>query len=378
MKIGFIAHYNPNDRRAWSGTYSAIIDQLKKYYEVEFFYKKLNFFEKEFFFEQRNWYRWVRKKILVIDFLRDYSKLTSRKLDKMLKKNKCDLLIAPASNQRFAYSQTNIPIIMVADATFVLLNEYYPLYSNVPSRNLRQGIALDKKAYHKAAHIICASQWAANSAINDYNVDPQKISILPFGPNLKHLPEQDEVKWERKGVCRLLFLGINWERKGGAIALKAAKELERLKMNVHLTIIGCVPPSPVDNANTTVIPYLNKNIPEEEKQLFDYLQQSDFLILPTRAECAGIVFCEASAFGLPIVATDTGGVSTYVVEDQNGFLLPPTDTGEGYAKKIFEVFNDEERYNALRKKTLEFYKEKLTWEAWGKSFKRIAEKVLTS
>lgn len=33
------------------------------------------------------------------------------------------------------------------------------------------------------------------------------------------------------------------------------------------------------------------------------------LLLPTRAECAGIVFNEASAYGVPILLTDTGGVS---------------------------------------------------------------------
>lgn len=378
MKIGFIAHYNPNDRRAWSGTYSAIIDQLKKYYEVELLYKKLNFIEKEYFFEQRNWYRWVRKKNLVIDFLKSFSKITARKLDKMLKDKQLDLLIAPASNQRFAYSRTTLPIIIVADATFVALNEYYTIYSNLPKYNVQQGAALDKKAYHKAASIICASQWAANSAIHDYGVNPAKINIIPFGPNLRSLPSSDELNWKRTGVCRLLFLGVHWQRKGGDIALHTVNRLEEMGMKVHLTIIGCVPPKPVDTEKITVIPFLNKNIPEEEKQLIGHLKDSDFFILPTRAECAGIVFCEASAFGLPIVTTDTGGVSTYVVENKNGYLFPSTDEGEGYAQKIFEVFNDDKRYMELRKSTFLLYQQNFTWRAWGEKFRQIAEHVMAN
>jgi glycosyltransferase involved in cell wall biosynthesis len=293
----------------------------------------------------------------------------------MLKDKKLDLLVAPASNQRFAYSKTNIPIIIVADATFMGLNEYYPAYSNIPTRNYKQGVELDKKAYQKAAHIIFASEWAATSAIHNYKIDPKKITIVPFGPNLQHLPIENEVKWEKKDTCRLLFLGVHWHRKGGDIALKAVEKLEQLGMKVHLTIIGCIPPTPVDPDKITVIPFLNKNIPEEERQLFEHLKHSDFFILPTRAECAGIVFCEASAFGLPIIATDTGGVSTYVVEDKNGFLLPDSDTGEGYARKIYEVYNDVERYIELRKRSLFFYKEKLTWNAWGEAFNKIVEKI---
>jgi glycosyltransferase involved in cell wall biosynthesis len=375
MKIGFIAHYNPHDRRAWSGTYSAIIDQLQKYYEVELLYAKLNFFQKEYFFEQRNWYRWVKKKLLVVDFLRSFSKISSCKLDRMLKNKHFDLLVAPASNQRFAYSKTTLPIIIIADATFVALNEYYHMYSNVPQYNYEQGVELDKRAYHKAAHIICASEWATNSVIQDYKIGREKISVIPFGPNLEHLPAQIEMNWQRKDVCKLLFLGVDWKRKGGNIALAALDELERLGMKGHLTIIGCIPPVVIDKTKITVIPFLNKNIAEEEKELFAQIEQADFFILPTRAECAGIVFCEASAFGLPIVSTNTGGVSTYVVENKNGFLLPLTDDGKGFARKIYEVFMDEERYKKLRQSTLEYYHQNLTWNAWGQRFNVIAQQV---
>ncbi|WP_137463714.1 glycosyltransferase, partial [Escherichia coli] len=45
------------------------------------------------------------------------------------------------------------------------------------------------------------------------------------------------------------------------------------------------------------------------------------LLLPTIADCYGMVFCEAAAFGLPVVATDTGGVSSIVINERTGILI---------------------------------------------------------
>jgi glycosyltransferase involved in cell wall biosynthesis len=64
-----------------------------------------------------------------------------------------------------------------------------------------------------------------------------------------------------------------------------------------------------------------------------------------------------------------------VVEDQNGFLLPVSDNGEGYARKIYEVYNDVDRYAELRKRSLLYYQKNLTWNAWGEALKKIVEKV---
>lgn len=49
-------------------------------------------------------------------------------------------------------------------------------------------------------------------------------------------------------------------------------------------------------------------------------------------------FCEASAFGVPSI-TDTGGVSTNVINGVNGFALAPEAGAEAYAQKIRGYFS---------------------------------------
>jgi glycosyltransferase involved in cell wall biosynthesis len=56
-----------------------------------------------------------------------------------------------------------------------------------------------------------------------------------------------------------------------------------------------------------------------------WLQAMDVFALPSRLEGSPNVILEAMAMGLPIVATNIGGVVDLVEEGRNGFLLPPDD-----------------------------------------------------
>ena len=54
--------------------------------------------------------------------------------------------------------------------------------------------------------------------------------------------------------------------------------------------------------------------PQNRQRLEQIVSKSHRLLLPTRAECYGIVFCEANAYGLPVFATRVGGIPTIVKE----------------------------------------------------------------
>ena len=50
--------------------------------------------------------------------------------------------------------------------------------------------------------------------------------------------------WRRRGtdICRLLFLGVDWHRKGGDIALAVAELLNQKGIRTELDIVGCNTP----------------------------------------------------------------------------------------------------------------------------------------
>lgn len=116
--------------------------------------------------------------------------------------------------------------------------------------------------------------------------------------------------------------------------------------------------------------------PNDLKLLYDILYRSHFLILPTEFEAFGIVFCEASAYGMPSIAANVGGVSQPIRESKNGFLLSPNATAEEYAEKIKLAFSDKETYLKLRRSSRNEYEKRLNWRIWGKKMDKILDKTI--
>lgn len=375
MKVGFAGRWDPMDNSAWSGTYLHSFSAIKKYYPVETFYYKWPWYVRERLILHKQFQKLIHKKAAV-EFLKGYAKHFSKQLEKELLKRKVDVLFVPSAPQLIAYCKTDTPIIYMTDATFFQLQGYYPFFKDIAQYNINQGIAMDKLVFENAAHCMAASEWTKQSAIRDYKIPVNKITVAPLGANLNRIPDMNELKKEKNKTCQLLFLGVEWERKGGQIALDTFYKLQEKNFAVHLTIIGCVPPVSINNKNITVIPFINKHNEQEAAQLYNIIRNSDFLLLPTRAECAGVVFCEASAFGVPSIATDTGGVSTYVQDDINGFTLPLAATADKYADKIQELYTNDEAYYKLCNNSRKKYEEELNWDNWGKTFHHIAEKIL--
>jgi glycosyltransferase involved in cell wall biosynthesis len=377
MKIGFASRLSPLDKRSWSGTTYYTYQQIRKNYEVEIFNYKWTWRLREWLTMQKSLNRKLFKKNTAVEFLRSYSKYFSRQLQKDLKKRPVDVLFVSASSQLIAYLETDIPIVYMTDASFQQLQGYYPYFSNLAAYNIRQGIELDRKAFEKAAHCMLASEWNKNSAVNDYGIDPNKISIVPCGANMDVILSAEDIKTNQPDRCHLLFLGVEWERKGGDIALETFRLLKQTGANPHLHIIGCVPPVDfAEERNITVIPFLDKNKPEDFNQLHRIFFQTDFLLLPTRAECAGVVFSEASAYAIPSITTDTGGVNTYVKNGINGFALPLHAGADVYAEKISQLLGDKQAVQDLRLSSRKYYEENLKWDLWGSQFQQIAERLV--
>lgn len=376
MRIGFASRLSPLDKRTWSGTAHYTYEQIKKNHDVEIFNFKWTWRVREWLTMQKSLNRKLFKKHTVVEFLRSYAKYFSKELERELKKRPVDVLFVSASSQMIAYCDTTIPIIYMTDATFQQLQGYYPYFSNLSKYNIREGIELDKKAFERFDHCMLASEWNKSSAINDYGIDAKKITVVPCGANLDRIPNANELSTDASGKCRLLFLAVEWDRKGGDIVLKTFQLLKQQGLDPHLHIIGCVPPHDISaEKNITVIPFLDKNKPGEFQQLHDIFLNTDLLFLPTRAECAGVVFSESSAYGIPSITTDTGGVSSYVKNGINGYTLPGESGPDVYAEKIKELIRDKNQLHQLKISSRKFYEEFLDWDNWGRKFQSIAEQL---
>jgi glycosyltransferase involved in cell wall biosynthesis len=88
--------------------------------------------------------------------------------------------------------------------------------------------------------------------------------------------------------------------------------------------------------------------------------------LPTRADCYGIVFCEAAAHGVPSIAPATGGVSCAIRDGETGILLPPDATKADYATVISTIFANPQQLARLKRSSRDAFEARLNWPAWSR------------
>ena len=89
-----------------------------------------------------------------------------------------------------------------------------------------------------------------------------------------------------------------------------------------------------------------------------YCAQADLFMLPSNYEGLPMVIIEAMSCGVPVVASDVGGVSEIVRNDINGYTLP--NRAELFAEKIETILSNENLYARMSKNALEIFERELT------------------
>ena len=300
-------------------------------------------------------------------------RIAARNIDMALVES-CDVLFAPMQSGVLFYLETTKPIIYFSDATFHLMVDYY--WSNLPNRDILEREMIEWMAVDKATALVYPCHWAAESAVNDYGQPREKITLAYFGPNLD-VDMIEPHKFSFDGHMDLLFVGVDWKRKGGDIAVAACKWLNDNGVEATLHVVGI---KALDQ-NIASLPYvkdhgfLDKNKEGDYSKLLSLYNQADCFLLPTLAECTGVSFCEASAFGLPCFTHDTGGVSDYVIDGKNGRLLPLGSFGEDFGRIIKACIENGEM-RRMSEVAVNVSREILTWDRWKDKMIEVIERML--
>lgn len=373
LNIALLTASDAQDRRSWSGTHYYLAQSLQKYCgEVSYIGPLSAFNEMLVGRITHKSAQLLLHKNFAFRHTYAVSKRYAKVTDKRLAGQSFDVIFALSGSTEIAFLETTIPIILVEDANFAVLYDYHQHFSCLLDCSAYQIDDIQKRSISKAEMILYPTSWAAKAAIEVYHAAKEKTYVIPFGANLERVPAKEKVLMKgRSDQCRLLFVGVNWERKGGDIALETLIELEKLGIISQLIVCGCIPPKGVAHPRMKIIPYLDKNHEGQSKKLEKLYAQSDFFLLPTRNECFGIAMCEANAFGLPVITTETGGVAGVIRDGENGFLLPYAARGDVYAKIIAKVYRNAYQYDYLVKASRAAYEERLNWDVWGRATKKI-------
>ena len=372
MTILLLTPGNPFDHKSWSGTLNSITKTIqnighKVLWHGEIprasFLLRIKFLIYYLFNGKK--YRWKHSI--------EHSKRVGKIITDRIKDVDYDIILVIAASTESAFVHINVPIIYISDATFDSMVNYESSFSNISAKSIDEGNFLEKTIIERSNYILYPSDWSINSAIKYYGVSEKKIIKAKFGPNLPKLPELNDMNYKHN-ILKLLFIAVKWDAKGGPIAIETLKELNERGINTELTVVGCRPKE-IKCKGLNIIPFLDKSKIQDLQMLWNVYNTSHFFILPTRNEAVGIVFSESAAFGLPCVASNTGGISDYIEDSITGHLLELTANGKDYADAIEKIWKNKEKYKSMRIASRNKYEKELNWNEWGNKFQFVIDKI---
>ncbi len=239
-------------------------------------------------------------------------------MEARLKNSDAEVVVSPVPAV-LAYLKCSQPKVLWTDAGYEALRHDYAEFSDsvlspASARNARQ---VDRAMAANCDLLLYASDWGSQWAIKGAGADPARVVTVPYGANVEvpHTAADVAQRAVARGSepIKFLFVGLNWERKGGSKAVAVVQALRERGINATLTLVGSPPPpgEPLPEFARS-LGYLSKGTEEGRAALLALYQNSHFFLVPTFGEAYGLVFAEASAYGMPSLSHRVGGVPTIV------------------------------------------------------------------
>jgi glycosyltransferase involved in cell wall biosynthesis len=212
------------------------------------------------------------------------------------------------------------PSIVSIDATQRLASR--EAVSAIGRLTYQPNIAHDRRIFSRAAAIVSTSEWAARDLVHDDPRCASKLQVMPYP-----VRPLCDAQWlarrssEQSRPPRVLFMGGDFPRKGGAELL----EVWRSERFAERATLDLVTDWPLDPSELPPGVSLHRGITPHSPAWTELWRHADLFAMPTRHEAFGMVFQEAAAAGLPVVATHVNAIPEIVVDGVTGMLVPPHD-----------------------------------------------------
>jgi glycosyltransferase involved in cell wall biosynthesis len=377
--ILYITRLNPLNLKSWSGTNYFILKCLKKNFKVitvgplsnriRLFYtlKKIFFSFLKIKFD-------IDRPRLV---LKDFAFQVKKKINNL---NYDAIIVTEPALLSFIESKK--PVFIWTDLVFSTYYNHYFSDKKIHDETIKDGNFFERKSLKKSSRIFLTSKWAVNDASKYYKIPSSKFSVIPFGANIENIPSKKKIikkiKDKNFSICKLITIGVHWDRKGIEKAVNLTKTMNNFGQPTKLYIVGARPPAGyVLPSNVEIFRFLDKNVPEDRRKLFELLYDSHFHVLFTKAEGCGIVFAEASAFGLYSITHNVGGVGGMISNNFNGFKFDvKKDNLKKISKHIINIFQNKKYYLEKSLSSRIEYDNKLNWLVIGDKIKKIIKKFI--
>jgi glycosyltransferase involved in cell wall biosynthesis len=196
---------------------------------------------------------------------------------------------------------------------------------------------------YRAAHAVVANSAAARDQLERERVPVDRLRVIPNGLDPARFPAHPS----RDAIRRVVTVANLRPEKGHDTLLAAAPRILQRYPDASFTFVG-------DGSRRDALELLTRALGlagrvhflGERRDVAPILADADLFVLPSRSEAFPNAVIEAMAAGLPVVATDVGGIPEVVRHHETGVLVQPGDA-DGLAEAVVALMDQPQRAAGL-------------------------------
>ncbi len=307
-----------------------------------------------------------------------YIPIAVYRLYKLLKKEKYDIL----NSWLFHASVMGVFISKVVKISHIIESRQHSDLMYKYNLKIRQ--SLEMMTANSVDGVIAVSNAAKEVLINNEKVDQNKITVIYNGINIKKFKYNVEQREQmRKAVniedkTVLSFTALLRPAKGHQYLLEAISEIKNQYPNIVLLLIG---DGELMNELKLIV---NRMHIEQFIRFLGYrtdipalLSATDIYVHSSVEEGFGIAIIEAMAAGLPVVATNVGGIPEIITNNKNGILIPP-ENPQALADAISDLIEHTEKRKILGEKGKQHVEATFTDDMMIKKYMEVYVKIVSA
>jgi glycosyltransferase involved in cell wall biosynthesis len=262
------------------------------------------------------------------------------------------------------YNKLNVTPCFYIDGT---LTEYFYGYAAVEESIIdpdvmARSIEMEREGYLHAARILTMSRATERNLIEVYGVSPSRVTRVMPGANIDDaavLAPSLHKGWVGHDFT-LGFVGLYPLRKGLDKLAEAVCILRSRGAPIRLRVIGRCPDAIAAMDGVDFLGTISKVT--DIARFVEAIRTVDLGCQISRAELLGIAMLEFMRVGVPIMATDVGGMPD-VLEGGGGILVAADITADQLAEELHTLMIDSTRYEALRQAAIH----RSEWASWRRA-----------
>jgi D-inositol-3-phosphate glycosyltransferase len=290
-------------------------------------------------------------------------------------------------------AEWNVPLVQMYHTLGLMKNR---IARNASEMEIPLRIESEKQIAVLADKIVIATPAEKEQLITLYGADEHKMVVIPPGVDTTRfypIPEDEarSVIGVPSGNCMILFVGRIEPLKGIETLLRAIALLlqteDLTECNYYLAIIGGEPDGNGEEADSEItrLQNLSRELGIHDVVIFlgkrsqdtlpYYYSAAQVVVVPSQYESFGMVALEAMACGIPVIASQVGGLAYLVQDGKTGYVIPEGNP-EALKQALKKLIEAPELRDRMCNQAVD-YARSYDWSVIARKVARLYESMLT-